>query len=229
MSAKLKKVGIVLGAALLAVSMTGCASSKTPVGPAGTSDSVTARSQSEMDGTASILDKQSDNATMGEKGTTKVSLGQQIDTDTYSFKLDSYKFTDVIEPGADGDTALHRDEAGKKYLVVSGTYTNKSDQQQNIRKGTAAWFTFSGNVFPKDDDYGIQGWTDAIQDDQKSFSNYVVEPGETVNMFIYAEVENSVAKKAKSATVLWGFNNKLDTYSYYEASTEGAAYKVTIF
>ncbi|MGI6033794.1 MAG: hypothetical protein ACOX69_10290 [Coriobacteriales bacterium] len=229
MSAKLKKAGAVVGAVLLAVSMTGCATSTTPVGPAGTSDSVTARSQSEIDETASVLDKQSDNATMGEKGTTDVSLGQEIDTDTYSFKLESYEFTDEIKPGADGDTALHLDEPGKKYLVVKGTYTNKSDQQQNIRKGTAAWFTFSDNVFPKDDDYGIQGWTDAIQDDQKSFSNYVVEPGETVDMFIYAEVEDTVAKKAKSATVLWGFNNTLDTYSYYEAATEGAAYKVKIF
>lgn len=230
MNSKVGKIGVAVCAVALAGALSGCATSTTPVGPAGTADSVTARSSEEMEQTAAILDKQSDNDTMGGKGIESVSLGQEVSTDTYSFTLTSYEYVDVVEPGASGDTAIYMDQVNRKYLVVHGTYTNKSDTAQNIRKGTAAWFTFDSSVFPNNrDEYGIQGWTDVIESDGTAFSNFQVEPGETVDMFVYAEVVDSVASSAKSAHVLWGFNNVLDDYSYYEAATEGAAYDVTIY
>jgi hypothetical protein len=119
------------------------------------------------------------------------------------------------------------DEVGAKYLVLKGTFTNSSDTAENIRKGTAAWFTFDG-VFSNDPDYGIQGWTDAFTSDGTNASGYIVPAGQSVDFFIYAEVPDTVAEGATGAHVLWGVNDTLDD-AHYEAAHEGAAYDITVY
>lgn len=228
MSHKLAKTGAVACALALSVSMFGCAAtSKTPEGPAATSASVQARTSDEIATTAATLDKQSDNDTMGGKETKTVSLGQQVTGDGYTFTLTNYQYEKAITLGS--DAAEHQEEPGRQYLVVSGTFTNTSNTAENIRKGTAAWFTFDG-VFEDapSGEYGIQGWTDAIDDSGVNFSNYIVQPGETVQFFVYAEIEDTVASGATGANLLWGFNETLDD-AHYEASTEALAYSIKLY
>lgn len=230
MSSKLMKAGAIACALTASVCMFGCSGTNTASteGPAATSIAVTARTESQMEVTAAYLDKQSDNDTIGQTGAKAVKLGQTVTTDRYSFTLNSYEYTDVIKPGASGDTALHLDQPGEKYLVVKGTFTNTSSTPENIRKGTASWFTY-GNIYPNTlAEFGVQGWTDAIVSDGTAFSNYIVQPGETVDVIVYASTEDRVAENATTAQFIWGFNNDLND-RYYEADHEGESYLVTVY
>ncbi|MCC6109357.1 MAG: hypothetical protein LIV29_04900 [Denitrobacterium sp.] len=233
MSHKLAKTGVAACTLALAAALCGCASSAvhTPsdtaaAGPASSSATVQARTSDQIAQTAATLEKASDNDTMGEQGTQSVSLGQTVTGDGYTFKLDSYEYTDEIDQTS-GGAALHLDEVGTKYLVLKGTFTNTSDSTENIRKGTAAWFTFDG-VFTDDPDYGIQGWTDAFTSDGTNVSDYIVPAGQSVDFFIYAEVPDTVAEGATGAHVLWGVNSTLDD-AHYEAADEGTAYDITAY
>lgn len=233
MSHKLAKTGVAVCTLALAAALCGCAStdlhtssSTAEAGPAATSDSVQARTSDEIAATAATLDKASDNDTMGEQGTQSVSLGQKVTGDGYTFTIESYAYTDEIDQES-GGAPLHLDKVGTKYLVLKGTFTNTSDTTENIRKGTAAWFTFDG-IYTDNANYGIQGWTDAFNSDGTNVSGYMVPAGATVDFFIYAEVPDTTVEGATGAQVLWGVNDSLDD-AHYEAAHEGTAYDITIY
>lgn len=231
----LVKSGAVICAVVMAVALAGCgsAASKTPTGmpdkgAANGASTVQARSADAMATTAAMLDATSENETMGGVKIQTVALGQAVTGDGYTFTLKSYEYVDSIALGSADDTSGHLNETGKKYLVVHGTFTNTSNATENIRKGTAAWFTF-GNVFPDNrDEYGVQGWTDAYSEDKSTVSNYIIGAGESRDMFVYAEVEDTVAATAPTAQLLWGFNSDM-TGRHYEANSESVAYQIALY
>ena len=120
----------------------------------------------------------------------KVNIGDSVETDEWSFTIDSYEWIDGGFELASAD--IREDEPDKSYLVLWGTFTNKYTEELYLDSMTKASFVLG-------DKYNVSAYVDAEPGD---VSGGPVQPLATEKMVIYGSFEQSQIDAAKDGLVL---------------------------
>ena len=144
-------------------------------------------------------------AALSDQGDKRISLGDTITAKTCTLKLESADTGDrIYSYGRKKANGIYFQmepvKSGQTFLYVYGTFTNTGTTPVDIRRIYATMTLDGQYVYDAD----VCGVTDGGAD----FINYV-SPRETVGVYIYAELPQSMARP-DSATLRLGFTDSFD-------------------
>ena len=144
-------------------------------------------------------------AALSDQGDKRISLGDTITAKTCTLKLESADTGDrIYSYGRKKANGIYFQmepvKSGQTFLYVYGTFTNTGTTPVDIRRIYATMTLDGQYVYDAD----VCGVTDGGAD----FINYV-SPQETVGVYIYAELPQSMARP-DSATLRLGFTDSFD-------------------
>ena len=142
---------------------------------------------------------------LSDQGDKRISLGDTINAKTCTLKLESADTGDrIYSYGRKKANGIYFQmepvKSGQTFLYVYGTFTNTGTTPVDIRRIYATMTLDGQYVYDAD----VCGVTDGGAD----FINYV-SPQETVGVYIYAELPQSMARP-ESATLRLGFTDSFD-------------------
>lgn len=149
-----------------------------------------------------------------------ISVGEQVDSDYYSFTLQSLSWEDEIYPSdTSGYYRYQADENGKTYLLAKVSYTNLDNEYAVPGYATKAEFQVDGNSYSS---------TIAVDGGKNFMQSYSVEAQETATLYIYASVPDSV-KDSSDVSLTWSIP-KSDQYfqTYWQSSFDSTTYKAAL-
>lgn len=148
------------------------------------------------------------------------SVGEQVDSDYYSFTLQSFSWEDEIYPSdTSGYYRYQADEDGKTYLLAKVEYTNLDNEYAVPGYATKAEFQIEGNKY---------GGTIAVDGGRNFMQSYSVEAQATATLYIFASIPDSV-KDSSDVSLIWSIP-KSDQYfqTYWQSSFDSTTYKAVL-
>lgn len=129
-----------------------------------------------------------------------------IETDDYSFTLTGAEWADAIYPS---DTSgvysyFEPDQDGTKYLLIRGTFENRSTDTINVEDVTSLQITINGK-------YNFTGATKMSKNGSNNFYSFNNSPMplETVNIYLFADIPDKMVEQCKSIKCEWSFDKDL--------------------
>lgn len=151
-------------------------------------------------------------------GPQDVAVGQTVDTDAFSFTVNSISYQQEIYPSdTSGYYNYYTDQAGTTYLVASVTFTNKGTDAAVPGWSTSATLTVNGNNYQATPE--VDGGTQTSQ-------SYRVEAQQTSQMIIWAAVPDNVVDTGE-VTLSWSLPRAASGLGqYYSANGDNVTYRV---
>lgn len=151
-------------------------------------------------------------------GPQTVEVGETVDTEGYSFTVNSFSYVDEIYPSdMSGYYTYLPDEEGKSYLFADVTYTNNWTEYSSPGQSTAANFSVGENKYS-----GIV----EVDGGAQFLSIYSIEAKDTGRVLIYASVPDA-AIDSGAPVLTWTFPKDPSLLNaYYNSSFETIEYVV---
>ena len=151
-------------------------------------------------------------------GPQDVAVGQAVDTDAFSFTVDSISYEQEIYPSdTSGYYNYYKDQDGTTYLVASVTFTNKGTEAAAPGWSTKATLTVNGNNYQATPE--VDGGTRVSQ-------SYGVEAQQTKQMVIWAAVPDNVVDTGE-VTLTWSLPRASSGLGqYYSANADNVTYRI---
>lgn len=174
---------------------------------------VTATKISEDDYNAAVEDSKA-------KGPKAISVGEAVETDLYSFTIDSIDYAEEIYPSdTSGYYYYMTDESGSSYLVARISFKNLSSDYMVPSYAIAANYSINGNNYNA---------TVALDIDAKISQSYQVEAKDTASMVIYASVPDEV-KNSGTTTLTISMPKSIDMFQTYASYvSDPQQYSITL-
>lgn len=148
--------------------------------------------------------------------TQNINVGEAIATDGYEFVLDGATWSEeIIPPNTSGVYTYLQDDAGKTNFVITGTFKNLSSNTADVKYGTVANIKIN-------DKYEFDCVIAGSEIDGTNLLRTNVDPLETINIYIFVSVSDSMKEEFSSAELTWGlpedFSDSTRVRRFEEAS-----------
>lgn len=208
----------------LAISMFACASQSSDQNDNNQSGVEENSNESANSGVGKVTDNTTPSAGSGNSEsknseTKRVSIGDIVQDDNYEICLTSVEWKDEIyPPDTSGYYRYYKDEDGKTYLLIKGTYKNLGTVSTQPN-----WATKSKIVL--NNKYNVDTQIEGIQNGSMS-SSYAIGPMETSDIYIWASVSDEM-KDSSDVSLIW-YIPKGNLDRYYSAGGSHDTYEVKL-
>ena len=129
----------------------------------------------------------------------EIELGEEIATDDYTFTVGSYSWVEnIYPPDTSNGYTYHKGEEGKHYFLFRGTFKNTAASKVALDDISEASFVFNGK-------YTYDGTVEFTASDANMFNQYYVDPLETVELYLYAQVPDELMDGFDTVELTWDF------------------------
>lgn len=153
-------------------------------------------------------------------GPKEIKLGEQVETDLASIKVDSFGYqTEIDPPDTSGYYRYYESTSGTKFLLAKITYTNKGTDYSIPGYAFNASFNVDGNNYSGEILFAA---------DSTLGQSYRVEAKETRMLYAYCSVPNAVADAGGTAKMTLSIPKEQQCMStYYQASFPSDRFVIT--
>lgn len=153
-------------------------------------------------------------------GSKEIKLGEQVETDLASIKVDSFGYqTEIDPPDTSGYYRYYESTSGTKFLLAKITYTNKGTDYSIPGYAFNASFNVDGNNYSGEILFAA---------DSTLGQSYRVEAKETRMLYAYCSVPNAVADAGGTAKMTLSIPKEQQCMStYYQASFPSDRFVIT--
>lgn len=130
-----------------------------------------------------------------------------IETDDYAFTLTGAEWADAVYPPDTSYVYSYISEKeGSTYLVVHGTLENRYSKSVDFSRATRFRVKING-------EYEFSGSVELADISGDDFYAYDVDPLETVNVYLVADIPDKMVEQCQSIQCDWLFGNGLERIS----------------